>query len=762
MTSEVGAQVIIVKSGKRIIDPKHCNFLSNSVPVGIEATENLHLSLDNPVSRIKSEKSLQQKSCHRYHHHHHHPIYMPEVKYSQASNSYSGYTSNTVELLQPTCCHILVSGERIKSVSVDHLRCLDQAVLDCSHVTSHLKKSFISCDRLHTSLTDRNIPVGSRSAGDGQTDNDDDDDDDDHEFDGTDCPTYPENISYKNNPVSSTSSKVEFHLDSSSDELYSPSISFTNDQTDIQHHLLLPGRSTFEKHLVREVAYFELCEFLIEQMEEIYDTETYKLLLSSEINQKHNDRPSQMHPDHQITLIDTTIHKLDNPLTQGHQHIVNTATGLAISLVNMCIENTNNNGKSEIISYWVDLDEQSTNSNKKTTILTYNNKLQRLFKSFSFSKTNQYPIKSLDNSIELTHQSLHAKSFHQPMNSKLTVQSRPQSSYLSLFLNSFNSIRHPGTSASIVSLKNTSMIELDNPSVKSTLKQDSNCESLISLINNFKFSDKLNLPFSKHHSSVDFVCTPLPFGLLINPPVLKSKRKAILASQNNRCAGCGAFIETRYLKRMRFCEFFGRYFCCVCHSNTLMTLPGNLLTSWDFRMLPVSNFARDRLHQLHNEPLLRTIDFNKQVLNRQSNNLLNCITLRRQGNLMLPFIERCQAAQQLIDFQSIPNHWFKTPDLWSMADLHTVHNGKLSIILRNILLPIVEHISLCERCLAQGFICEICKSGQILFPFGQINTIICSNCSACFHRTCLNNIPKLETCPRCIRRAIKREQITIK
>ncbi|CAH8448400.1 unnamed protein product [Heterobilharzia americana] len=515
-------------------------------------------------------------------------------------------------------------------------------------------------------------------------------------------------------------SELIHSINSSSDELYSPSISFTNDQTDIQHHLLLPGRSTFEKHLVREVAYFELCEFLIEQMEEIYDTETYKLLLSSEINQKHNDRPSQMHPDHQITLIDTTIHKLDNPLTQDHQHIVNTATGLAISLVNMCIENTNNNEKAEIISCrlfelreillqtfdidWVDLDEQSTNSNKKTTILTYNNKLQRLFKSFSFSKTSQYPIKSLDNSIELTHQSLHAKSFHQPMNSKLTVQSRPQSSYLSLFLNSFNSIRHPWTSASIVSLKNTSMIELDNPSVKSTLKQD----------------NKLNLPFSKHHSSVDFVCTPLPFGLLINPPVLKSKRKAILASQNNRCAGCGAFIET------------------------------------------LSNFARDRLHQLHNEPLLRTIDFNKQVLNRQSNNLLNCITLRRQGNLMLPFIERCQAAQQLIDFQSIPNHWFKTPDLWSMADLHTVHNGKLSIILRNILLPIVEHISLCERCLAQGFICEICKSGQILFPFGQINTIICSNCSACFHRTCLNNIPKLETCPRCIRRAIKREQITIK
>lgn len=78
-----------------------------------------------------------------------------------------------------------------------------------------------------------------------------------------------------------------------------------------------------------------------------------------------------------------------------------------------------------------------------------------------------------------------------------------------------------------------------------------------------------------------------------------------------------------------------------------MTLPGNLVTCWDFRMLSVSNFARDRLRQLHNQPLLRTIDFNKQVLNRQSN-LVNCLTLRKQGNLMLPFIQQCQTGWLLL------------------------------------------------------------------------------------------------------------------
>lgn len=126
-------------------------------------------------------------------------------------------------------------------------------------------------------------------------------------------------------------------------------------------------------------------------------------------------------------------------------------------------------------------------------------------------------------------------------------------------------------------------------------------------------------------------------------------------------------------------------------------------------------------------------------------------------NILLFFLHSV-LAQQLVDFNSIPSHWFETPDLWSMADLHSVHDGKLSITLRALLLPLVEHISICKRCLACGFICEICKSGQILFPFGQVNTTICSGCSACFHRACLHS-PNPETCPRCIRRAFKREQL---
>ncbi|VDP76672.1 unnamed protein product [Echinostoma caproni] len=295
----------------------------------------------------------------------------------------------------------------------------------------------------------------------------------------------------------------------------------------------------------------------------------------------------------------------------------------------------------------------------------------------------------------------------------------------------------------------------------------------------------------------------------------------ILLNQKNCCAGCGLFIETSYLKRMRFCEFFGKFFCCVCHTNTLMVLPGCVLTAWDFRMLPVSNIARDRLNQLHRQPLLRLSDFSPRVVQTQAA-LRNCATLRKQGNMILPFVQFCHndpasslrftlrvsgdsaseargfagveivlsfkadiswlhwlgyvlrmpnhrlphrtlfavaaPAQCLLSsLKALPPHWLSNPELWSIADLCAVRDGQLDRELRQALQPIVDHLSACTRCRAQGFVCEICHSGQILFPFGQINTVACPVCMACFHRSCLRN-PKPDNCPRCLRRAQRRVQ----
>ncbi|VDP95629.1 unnamed protein product [Trichobilharzia regenti] len=214
-----------------IIDPKCGRFFSGSVPVGIEATEHLQFSVDDSIRNLivpeklilklhkfyysmpitnsavitaLTDKFFSPISCYHHHETNVHPC-RPKIKHFKAVNSSIPYSSNTVQLLQPTCCHILLSGDRFKSVSVDHLGCLDQGILDGSHQTANLSQPFISCEHLNSILPDKDIPTGSRSAGDGQTD--------DEELDGANCSVYPETIQSKNYPVSTNlSSEVKCHL----------------------------------------------------------------------------------------------------------------------------------------------------------------------------------------------------------------------------------------------------------------------------------------------------------------------------------------------------------------------------------------------------------------------------------------------------------------------------------------------------------------------------------------------------------------------
>ncbi|KAL7054404.1 hypothetical protein AAHC03_026131 [Spirometra sp. Aus1] len=240
--------------------------------------------------------------------------------------------------------------------------------------------------------------------------------------------------------------------------------------------------------------------------------------------------------------------------------------------------------------------------------------------------------------------------------------------------------------------------------------------------------------------------------LITSAPVPKSKRQSILAGQRNHCAGCGVHVETKYLRSMRFCEYFGRFFCCTCHTNTLMVVPSAVLFHWSFLMLPVSNFARDILCRLHSRPVIHLADFQPSILKRE-HVLRDAIELRRQASRMVPFLRLCREGSSSVSaVEHLPPHWYASADNWSLADLCAVAQGSLSSRLRRALEPCVEHLSTCLRCKARGFLCEVCHTGRVLFPFGQVNTVVCVDCGACFHRTCLSRPPSADSCPRCLRR----------
>lgn len=121
------------------------------------------------------------------------------------------------------------------------------------------------------------------------------------------------------------------------------------------------------------------------------------------------------------------------------------------------------------------------------------------------------------------------------------------------------------------------------------------------------------------------------------------------------------------------------------------------------------------------------------------------------------------AAECVEKLGQLPNYWTLSADIWSLADLCSVFRGNaiengIAIRLRATLEICVSHLNKCVRCKARGFICGMCHSGGILFPnFGQVNTLVCSGCGACYHRSCL---PRLhpENCPCCLRRQQRQQQ----
>ena len=85
-------------------------------------------------------------------------------------------------------------------------------------------------------------------------------------------------------------------------------------------------------------------------------------------------------------------------------------------------------------------------------------------------------------------------------------------------------------------------------------------------------------------------------------PRKTDKRKALTA-QKFRCAGCGLTVELNYVQRFRYCNYLGKYFCHSCHGNSDSIVPAHVLWKWDFKRLPISNFARELLEDIRTDPL---------------------------------------------------------------------------------------------------------------------------------------------------------------
>ncbi|KAM9502048.1 run domain Beclin-1-interacting and cysteine-rich domain-containing protein-like isoform 3-T3 [Salvelinus alpinus] len=238
------------------------------------------------------------------------------------------------------------------------------------------------------------------------------------------------------------------------------------------------------------------------------------------------------------------------------------------------------------------------------------------------------------------------------------------------------------------------------------------------------------------------------------------KRKIVVAKQNYRCAGCGTRIDPDYIKRMRYCEYLGRYFCQCCHENAQAVVPGRVLRKWDFSKYYVSNFARDLLGKISGDPLFNPSDINSGLYKK--NKALETVrVLRVQLFHMKNLFKTCRLARDVLDqFDSLPGHLTEDLHLFSLSDLNAVRNGELAPRLRELLKLGSAHVAGCVLCQAKGFVCEFCGNDKdIIFPFQLNKCTCCEECKACFHSKCFQ---AGKECPRCQRLAERRERMARK
>uniref|UniRef100_A0A8C3EGL9 Rubicon autophagy regulator n=1 Tax=Corvus moneduloides TaxID=1196302 RepID=A0A8C3EGL9_CORMO len=231
-------------------------------------------------------------------------------------------------------------------------------------------------------------------------------------------------------------------------------------------------------------------------------------------------------------------------------------------------------------------------------------------------------------------------------------------------------------------------------------------------------------------------------------------RKVAVAKQNYRCAGCGIRTDPDYIKRLRYCEYLGKYFCQCCHENAQTVIPSRILRKWDFSKYYVSNFSKDLLSKIWSDPL-----FNVQAINPalyQKVKALNQVRLLRiQLFHMKNMFKTCRLAKDLLDsFDTVPGHLTEDLHLYSLSDFSAIKKGDLMPHLTELLKAGSLHIDKCMLCQAKGFICEFCQNeDDIIFPFELNKCKTCEECKACYHKSCF----KSARCPRCERLQARRE-----
>ncbi|XP_059171360.1 run domain Beclin-1-interacting and cysteine-rich domain-containing protein-like [Physella acuta] len=230
----------------------------------------------------------------------------------------------------------------------------------------------------------------------------------------------------------------------------------------------------------------------------------------------------------------------------------------------------------------------------------------------------------------------------------------------------------------------------------------------------------------------------------VHPP---EKQSVVMSRQNFRCAGCGLRVDPALMKRYKYCEYLGKYFCQCCHTGETSIIPGHVLERWHFNRYPVATFSYTLLEKMWAEPLFH-VDTINPSLYRRVRGLENIRECRQQLVHLQSLLGVCKRDPKILkEMRRLPSHWISNDDAYSMDDFVKVKTGAMLSHIKAFISLALSHVEDCQLCQGLGFICGMCHDPKVIFPFQLESVVSCQVCQSCYHKGCF--VP--DKCPKCIR-----------
>ncbi|CCD31149.1 Rubicon Homology domain-containing protein [Caenorhabditis elegans] len=271
-------------------------------------------------------------------------------------------------------------------------------------------------------------------------------------------------------------------------------------------------------------------------------------------------------------------------------------------------------------------------------------------------------------------------------------------------------------------------------------------------------------PASRKHDKYSYEVPPLSEDWILTihkqPPIRQG-----LESQQWKCAACRQSLHTHNINDReqcpRFCDYYGLFFCSLCHGGEKSILPARVLNQWSFTELPVSDRAQRFLRAVRESPVFRIRDLPGDLV-KKNKALRAVVELRQKLKHMEGFIKICiDASNQVFEFgnlstmfASIDRYLLEHDDLFSLNDLQRIYNKDLLSLLEPLAKRAREHIIHCKKCRLQAPVCVRCNDmTDRLFAFEERAVSRCEGCGHLSHspKCPRRDVPRDTHCPKCAR-----------